>query len=106
MLKPNATPFSENVSSHQIAKPLNLSVPSQSERLLNLIRLEQLRAAQHAEVETFEEADDFEMEDEEWFSPYEEVFEPPSDPVPPDAPVAAPAATVTPPVASDTGGES
>lgn len=76
-----------------VAKPLNLRVPTQSERILSYIRLEQMRAMQDAELETFEEADDFEFEDgEEWVSPYEEVFEPVPDPF-----VAAPAATVTPP---------
>lgn len=94
MLKPGAPIFAETVSSQPVAKPLRLRVPTQSERIMQYVRFEQMRAAESQDIETFEEADDFEFEDgEEWFSPYEEVFEPLEDPAP--APVAAPAATET-----------
>lgn len=90
MLKPGTPVFAETVSPVPVAKPLNLRIPTQSERIMAYVRYEQMRAAERQEVETFEEADDFEFEDgEQWFSPYEEIFEPVEDPV------AAPAATVT-----------
>lgn len=90
MLKPGAPVFAESVSETPVAKPLNLRVPSQSDRIRAYVQYEQMLASQTREVETFEEADDFEFDDgEEWFSPYEEIFEPVEDPV------AAPAATVT-----------
>lgn len=92
MIKPGAPVFAETVSPVPVAKPLNLRIPSQTEKIMAYIRYEQMRAAQSQEIETFEEADDFEFEDgEQWFSPYEEIFEPEPEP----APVAAPAATQT-----------
>lgn len=76
MRKPNAVRFTEQNSGIPVAKPLNLRVPTQSERILQYVRYEQMRAAQEREVETFEDADDFEMDDgEEWISPFEEIFE-------------------------------
>lgn len=100
MLKPGAIPFTEIVDETPIAKPLRLRVPTQSERIMELVRYEQMRAMQTQEVETFEEADDFELDDGQvWFSPYEEVFEPDPgldfDPAP--APVAPATQTAPPP---------
>lgn len=62
--------------------------PSLAEKIRNMVRSEQLRAAAQAEgAETFEEADDFEIGDDfEPASPYEGNFEP-------LIPEAAPAAT-------------
>lgn len=91
MLKNFIMRFRETVDPTPVAKPLNLRIPSQTERILALVRHEQAMAAQRGEFETFEEGDDFELDDgEEWSSPYEEIFEP--DPVvpPPAAPAAAP----------------
>lgn len=76
MLKPGVKLFVEPLSSEPVAKPLRLKIPSQSERIMEYVRFEQFKAQQSQEVETFEEADDFEIDDgEEWFSPYEEIFE-------------------------------
>ena len=94
MLKPGKIPFTETVDETPIAKPTRLRVPSQSDRIMELVRYEQMRAMETREVETFEEADDFDLPDgETWFSPYEEVFEPddlvdqaPGAPAPPTAP--------------------
>lgn len=98
MLKPGAAVHSENVSEQPVAKPLRLRIPSQSERIMELVRYEQARAMQSREVETFEEADDFELDSgEEWFSPYEEVFEPEPEPEPAPAPVAQATQTAPPP---------
>lgn len=97
MLQPGALPFSENVSETPVAKPLRLRVPTQSERIMEYVRYEQMRAQQTREVETFEEADDFELsEGEEWFSPYEEIFEPLDQPEPTEAPVAQATQTAPP----------
>lgn len=88
MLKAGSIPFAERVDETPIAKPLRLKVPSQSERIMEMVRYEQMRAMETREVETFEESDDFELDDgQEWFSPYEEVFEP-QEPEPDPAPVA------------------
>lgn len=100
MLKNPDNRFREVLSDRPIAKPTRLKVPSQSEKILALVRLEQMRAQQDREVETFEEADDFELDDgEEWFSPYEEIFEAPEVPpepiTPPAEPPVAPPATET-----------
>lgn len=53
---------------------------SPDDRIRQLIRQEMFRQAMGQEqAETFEEADDFDFdEDEEWVSPYEVEFEPPS----------------------------
>lgn len=79
---------------------------TQVDRVRQLIRHELfLQAAGGADQhETFEEADDFEMDDgDEWTSPYETDFEPPSEtvvehpapaPNPPPAPVVPPATNV------------
>lgn len=76
MLKDPSKRHVEVLDRRPIAKPTRLKIPSQSERIMAYVRLQQHIAAQSKEVETFEEADDFEFDDgEEWFSPYEEVFE-------------------------------
>lgn len=97
MLKIGAPSFREPVDPTPIAKPTRLRIPSQSERIMAYVRLEQMRAQEQGQVESFEEADDFEFDDgEEWFSPYEEVFEasdaaslpPPAGANPPQDPAA------------------
>lgn len=81
MLKDLVQRFVEVLSPTPVVKPLNLRVPSQSERILALVRYEYARAQQSQEVESFEDADDFSLDDgEEWFSPYEEVYEPQAEP--------------------------
>jgi len=59
-----------------LEKPSRLRLPSQVERMRAIVRREMSMAAASQSLETFEEADDFELEDVEWTSPYEEVFEP------------------------------
>lgn len=56
--------------------------PSLAEQIRAMVRSEQVRqAAEAAGLETFEEADDFDVGDDyDPASPYEEVFEPPVDP--------------------------
>ena len=76
MLKDLVNRFVEKISPVPVAKPLNLRVPSQSDRIMALVRHEFAMASRSNEVETFEDADDFELENEEWFSPHEQVFEP------------------------------
>lgn len=105
MLKEIAKRFKEVLSPVPVAKPTNLRVPTQTERIMAYVRAEQIRAQQDLEIETFEEADDFEIEGEEWMSPYEEVFAPAGDdPLatvdPPAAP--GPAVPPSPPVATET----
>lgn len=95
MLPKDRRRFTEVLSPERVARPTNLKVPSQSERILALVRYEHARAAADREVESFEDSDDFELDDgEQWFSPYEEVFEPQVDPIPasPPAPPAPPPA--------------
>lgn len=101
MLKDLKKRFVEILSPVPVAQPLRLRVPSQSERIMALVRHEQAMAAKRAEVETFEDADDFDLDDgEEWSSPYEEVFDPaavtsppvkPAEPSPPPTPPGPPA---------------
>lgn len=96
MLRDLTRQFSEPLSDVPVAKPLRLKIPTQSDRIMAYVKLEQMRAQERGQVESFEEADDFELDDgETWFSPYEEVFEatdtsdlPPPAGVPP-APIAA-----------------
>jgi len=88
VLKKGTVITHEKNSGIRVAKPLNLRVPTQSERIMAYVRFEQLRAQQDREVETFEDADDFDMDDgDEWCSPYEEVFEAPEEPLPGTPPV-------------------
>lgn len=66
--------------------------PSLWEQMRAMIRDEISRSAQEEGFESFEEADDFEMDDLDPTSPYEEVFEPeiPASPPPlPESPSAA-----------------
>lgn len=57
--------------------PTRLRAPgSQVDRIRELVRRELSQQARDQGFESFEEADDFELDDEEWASPYEEVFEP------------------------------
>jgi len=85
----------------QIIQKTQLRI-TQDDKIRNLIRSELLRQAMgKVENETFEEADDFDMEDEEWASPYEETFDPgPADPTPPE-PTPAPGAAPEPVKPSD-----
>lgn len=65
-----------------VAPPLGYTrQPSITERIREMVRSEHLRqAAEAAGVETFEEANDFEVGDDfDPASPYEEVYEPPAD---------------------------
>jgi len=60
-----------------VARP-NLRMPvSAVLRTRLMIQQEISRQAALQGSETFEEADDFSLSDEEWVSPYEQVFEPP-----------------------------
>jgi len=89
MLKPGVNRSVEPLSSEPVAKPLRLRIPTQSERIMEYVRYEQMRAQESRDVESFEEADDFEIDDgEEWFSPYEEIFEAAPEPEPEAAPPA------------------
>lgn len=101
MLKPNQTRYTETNSGVPVAVPTRLKVPSQTERILAHLRLEQMRAREMEEFETMEESDDFELDDgEEWFSPYEENFEVANpDPLAPAAP--GESANPTPPAGDD-----
>lgn len=50
---------------------------SREDQIRQMIRHELFRSTVNDKAESFEEADDFELdEDDEWFSPYEEVFDP------------------------------
>lgn len=70
--------------------PTRLKLPQrQVDRMREMIRQEMSQAAQAAGVETFDEADDFFLDDVEFTSPYEEVFEP-ADPSPPVPPASSP----------------
>jgi len=74
-----------------LVQKLNLNL-SQTEKVRQMIRHELFRQAiGKADRESFEEANDFDLEDEEWVSPYEETFEPDPSPLP-TAPVPEPAA--------------
>lgn len=67
----------EHLDSRPVEMPTRLRVPgNQVARIRELIRREMSERAEMAGAESFEESDDFELEDEEWVSPYEEVFEP------------------------------
>lgn len=72
--------------------------PSMVDHIRNMVKSEMLRqAAESADMESFEDADDFEVDDDpDPYAPYEAEFEPPAPLVePPEAaggPAAAPAA--------------
>lgn len=54
--------------------------PSLAEQIRAMVRSEQLKAAAEAKgFETFEESDDFEVDDFDPSSPYEEIFDPVED---------------------------
>lgn len=62
--------------------PSRLRIPQrQVDRIRDMVRHEMSQRAQAAGAESFEEADDFEMDDVEFTSPYEDIFEPPPDKV-------------------------
>ena len=83
MIKREQSLFFESVSEVPMQKPTNLRVPSQADRIRQYVRLEQMLAQQSRDVETFDEADDFDLDDDEqWVSPYEDIFEPADDPLP------------------------
>lgn len=79
-------------SGQQVVMPTNLRLPSRDDRIRQLIRHEMFRqAAGQEQAETFEEADDFEMDDGDgWVSPYEDDFDPDFDRAPPAKPAPAP----------------
>lgn len=79
----------EKNSGEQLVTPTGLRIVSSTDRIRQIIRHEMFRRAEDSEHETFEEADDFELDDgETWISPYEENFEPePSEPPSPEPPV-------------------
>lgn len=85
-----------------VAPPIGWKkTPSLTEQIRAMVRSEALRmAAEAAGAESFEEADDFDVEDDPSpASPYEEwepIFDPPAEPAPAAAPAAAePAAAAT-----------
>lgn len=89
-------PFEKN-NGEKMRQPTNLRL-SQHDRIRNLIRHEMFRQQLgKEEAESFEEADDFDLpENEEWVSPYEEQFDPnfdhpPGKPVSPEPEKATPA---------------
>lgn len=60
-----------------VEMPTRLRLPQrQVDRVREIVRREMSRAAEAEGFESFEDADDFEIEGEEPVSPYEEVFEP------------------------------
>jgi len=80
-----------------LVQKLNLNL-SQTEKVRQMIRHELFRQAiGKVDKESFDEANDFDLEDEEWVSPYEETYEPDpstavtaSSPEPVSGPGAAP----------------
>jgi len=67
----------EHPDPRPVEVPTRLKLPQrQVDRVREIIRQEMSRAAVANGVESFDEADDFSMEDVEPFSPYEEIFEP------------------------------
>lgn len=78
-------------SGEKIELPTRLRMPDRDDRIRQMIRHELFRqAAGKEEAETFEEADDFELDEgEQWVSPYEDGFDPDFD-SPPAKPQQAP----------------
>lgn len=67
----------EHPDPRPVELPTRLRMPQrQVDRVRSIIRQELSDEARVRGVETFQESDDFEMDDVEPFSPYEEVFEP------------------------------
>lgn len=68
----------EHLDPTPVEIPTRLKIPQrQVERIRAMVRREMSLAAESAGAETFEEADDFDLDDEDWVSPYEYDFEPP-----------------------------
>ena len=84
-------------SGEKIELPTRLRMPDRDDRIRQMIRHELFRqAAGKEEKETFEEADDFDLDEgEQWVSPYEEEFDPDFD-APPAKPVKDPAPSPAP----------
>lgn len=81
----------EVVDSTPLEAPLRVSVPSSSTQSIRaIVQREMSRLAELDEMETFEEADDFDIEDDpvDPRTPYEAVF----DPIPLDEPLQPPVA--------------
>lgn len=75
--------FIERNSGRKMVQTTGLRI-STNDRIRQMIRHELFRQQINDEAETFDEADDFSLPDEEeWISPYEDEFEP--DPTPPPA---------------------
>lgn len=69
-------PFSEVNDGEELLQRTRLSV-SNIDRVRQIIRHELFRQQVDDSAETFEQADDFDLDDgDEWVSPYEENFEP------------------------------
>lgn len=76
-----------------VAPPIGYQKPfSMVDHLRELVRTELSRAAADADVETFEDADDFDIEDDppDPHTPYEAVFDPVPNPPPTSRPIPAP----------------
>lgn len=71
--------FMEINNGEKLVQRTGLRVLSSTDRIRQIIRHELSEHAHANESETFDEADDFDLPDnEEWVSPYEERFDPPS----------------------------
>lgn len=69
----------EKNSGEVLTQRTGLRIMSSTDRIRQLIRHEMFRANEDKDHESFEDADDFDLDDdEEWVSPYEELFEPDS----------------------------
>lgn len=69
-------PFVEKNDGSSLVQRTSLRI-SNVDRVRQIIRHEMFRQQQDSEHESFEEADDFDLpDDEQWVSPYEERFEP------------------------------
>lgn len=75
-----------NVRGHEVPDPTvieppigYIQQPDLMEQMRRMVRNELSRIAEASEFETFEEADDFEIDDDpvDYTSPYEEFFDPP-----------------------------
>lgn len=73
----------ELVDNTPIEPPIGfVEQPPLHELIRQMVRNEQIRQAINSEAESFEEADDFDVGDDDPFpnSPYEEIFDPPPPP--------------------------
>jgi len=89
VIPPQRTNYMQNGKEYPdptpIAPPVGfIKQPPLHDQIKQMVRSEHLRrAARQADMETFEEADDFDVGDDfDPRSPYEEQFEPPADPHP------------------------